>query len=723
MLFGLWRRLAAVLSRFFMRILPQNIMLILLFLTVLTIVQGAGAGLGIDNLINDSRHIQQLWELNADKSLVSSIKLSIIFNSPTFWTSFFLLYTGGAIVVFSIGRRSVLTYAHRYTLWDGFKAYVMACGVYAVLLVAWITSGALQDGSGVGLRIFLGWLAASIAGFALIIALSLIMRWIFWLGYPVARGGGAAFWQIIPDIRDRARRLLVWKSANMWIVYPFFLLTFFVVTSYKLIPVIALLSLVIFVFLFVQIFLKFDLKWRYRAVLFALVVMGAPVLLGFVSVPEYKLTFEGIRGPDGEDHYAQPLDLAAPVEPVCEGGITPMQRVAAVEALDAWKARHDAVFGNGKPKLVVVATSGGAYRAGYWTAMVLDRIAWDSAPGRPLEGMAQSIRLIAGASGGMVGAGYFAALASSSGDRALVSPVEASMDSDLGTFQAPDTPWPEGTDPEDAVILDRFKTTFPVPGDSLSPVAQAMFRNDLPSLFWPTAPRLDRGKVLERQWRRMGVSYLDLFEGEQEGWRPSIVMSPTIVETGQPLLISNLDLSFMPRVGQGEVEDFFKRFPCSQDSFTLATAVRMNATFPLVSPAVSLPTRPARRVADAGYYDNYGISLVAAYLSNKAVRDWIQGKHIRRAGSAASRFSAGYRAGDGLQRWQARVAAVRGCGGGAGCAEGRDSGAQLDFEPGCRSALGAAFHNGVPERAGDAKCGASLSGRVSALGRLREFCR
>jgi hypothetical protein len=42
--------------------------------------------------------------------------------------------------------------------------------------------------------------------------------------------------------------------------------------------------------------------------------------------------------------------------------------------------------------------------------------------------------------------------------------------------------------------------------------------------------------------------------------------------------------------------------------------VRINASFPYVSPAVNLPTDPPRRVVDAGYYDNYGIQVASAWL-------------------------------------------------------------------------------------------------------------
>lgn len=47
----------------------------------------------------------------------------------------------------------------------------------------------------------------------------------------------------------------------------------------------------------------------------------------------------------------------------------------------------------------------------------------------------------------------------------------------------------------------------------------------------------------------------------------------------------------------------------------------MSASFPYVSPAVYLPSEPPVRVVDAGYYDNYGVDLGAAWIF--ANRFWI----------------------------------------------------------------------------------------------------
>jgi hypothetical protein len=118
-----------------------------------------------------------------------------------------------------------------------------------------------------------------------------------------------------------------------------------------------------------------------------------------------------------------------------------------------------------------------------------------------------------------------------------------------------------------------------------------------------------------------------------------------MVEDGRRLLISNLDLRY-PVSNDGhqlgydtdvpkalaelnknyshEALELFRMFPKARGRFPLSTAVRMSASFPYFSPAVPLPTKPRRRVVDAGYFDNYGVSLAAAFLFSKKNQDWFR---------------------------------------------------------------------------------------------------
>src|SRR5205823_123205 len=68
----------------------------------------------------------------------------------------------------------------------------------------------------------------------------------------------------------------------------------------------------------------------------------------------------------------------------------------------------------------------------------------------------------------------------------------------------------------------------------------------------------------------------------------------------------------------------FRLFRGAQHGVKLSTAVRMSASFPIFSPAVPLPTWPRRRVVDAGYYDNYGVSLSSNWLFSRANFQWVR---------------------------------------------------------------------------------------------------
>ena len=199
--------------------------------------------------------------------------------------------------------------------------------------------------------------------------------------------------------------------------------------------------------------------------------------------------------------------------------------------------------------------------------------------------------------------------------------------------------------------------------DQLDAVAGRLVFADLLSVLNPFLQKGDRGRTLEQTWIRwtggerdspMGRPLQSFAADERLGWRPSMVYTPMMVEDGRRILVSNLDLAFATRnVGglliepssrkidrpayQGEDLDtsihdeddvfslssveFFRLFPESHD-FRVTTAVRMSASFPWVSPAISLPTLPPRRVVDAGYYDNYGVNLTALWLSK--MRSWLE---------------------------------------------------------------------------------------------------
>jgi hypothetical protein len=270
-------------------------------------------------------------------------------------------------------------------------------------------------------------------------------------------------------------------------------------------------------------------------------------------------------------------------------------------ALQNWLARvtpaAPAQAGAPKPKLAIVSVSGGAARSAFWVALVLDRLE------SQIPGFGRHVRIITGASGGMVGAAFYIKLRR---DR----------------LESPDAP--------------AIATSSTIPLNSITPVAAYVALRDVWLALLPGGSGNDRGIVLERDWSGIDFPIRSLRGHEEQGEIPSIILSPMLVEDGRRLLISNLDLAKLTASSGSEVNwndagsrshlyslsavEFFRLFPRAAD-FHLATGVRMSASFPYVSPAVNLPTDPPRRVVDAGYYDNYGIQLAAAWAQTNA--DWL----------------------------------------------------------------------------------------------------
>ncbi len=142
-------------------------------------------------------------------------------------------------------------------------------------------------------------------------------------------------------------------------------------------------------------------------------------------------------------------------------------------------------------------------------------------------------------------------------------------------------------------------------------------------------------RLLRQQDRRLSPlqrTFADLYPLEAQGRRPSLILAPMLVEDSRRLLISNLDLRQLAvaggRLGPNGHNgppleeqplsrsglECFKLFPLAMSRLEVGTAARLNATFPVISPAVSLPTLPPRHVVDAGYFDNYGVDLAVMWL-------------------------------------------------------------------------------------------------------------
>lgn len=375
---------------------------------------------------------------------------------------------------------------------------------------------------------------------------------------------------------------------------------------------------------------------------------------------ENRLAAQTLAAREGADNALALEAYKAADQAVAEGGATKTCAVATVRPVFSREVVYPAMelrFGpDVKPPLALVCVSGGGSRAAAWTMRVLlemeraflapgtypwepkdrtgtERPQWWGLldPLRSAEPVAfpYHVRLLTGASGGMIAGSFYAAsLAPPTGPERVnrnVSPLTGGELTDHDLFKG-------------------------VCADFLTPIVHTLVTHDLPTLLLPRQTDWDRGRRLEETWRaalhgQLGKPFSDLRDGEEKGWRPSLVFAPMLIEDGRQLFISNLDLRSVARnranlLGDGghlnpldvndpaprrllsrEGVEFFKLFPHATE-FQVGTAARMSASFPYVLPAVPLPTNPPRRVVDAGYYDNYGVSVAASWLFTHM--DWVR---------------------------------------------------------------------------------------------------
>lgn len=278
-----------------------------------------------------------------------------------------------------------------------------------------------------------------------------------------------------------------------------------------------------------------------------------------------------------------------------------------LETLEHWKADNLPLAGkSGKPPLVIVNTSGGGLRATLWTLRCLQHA--DSLLGGELM---ERTMLMTGSSGGLIGATYYRQLFLAQQNDPLL-------------------------DRNDPAILDEVST------DMLNPLAFSFVTNDMFVRYRTVTDRgmhytLDRGYTFERRLNEntrglLDVRLNDLVEPEREARIPLMAMAPASINDGRRLVIASQPMAFLTNIvpegrlhnnGQPEAIEFQRMFH-DQDAgeLKLTSALRMNATFPYITPLVSLPSSPPMRVMDAGLRDNYGYRISLAFLHT--FREWIR---------------------------------------------------------------------------------------------------
>jgi hypothetical protein len=230
---------------------------------------------------------------------------------------------------------------------------------------------------------------------------------------------------------------------------------------------------------------------------------------------------------------------------------------------------------------IVVAASGGGIQAAAWTARVLTSL-------RSVPGFDERLRLISAVSGGSVGAMYVLAGLPGCG--------------------------PPGRDP-------AFDPAAAAAESSLHAVGWGLVFKDLPRTIAPffSSPYVDRGSLLEDAWKREQRLQQAHSAAWLASWRrnvaqgrcPAVIYNAMAAETGEPMLFSTLGLP-----STLAAFNFYARYP--DRDVPVTTAARLSASFPFVAPAARADADNASRgythVVDGGYFDNYGISSLAAVV-------------------------------------------------------------------------------------------------------------
>ena len=272
-----------------------------------------------------------------------------------------------------------------------------------------------------------------------------------------------------------------------------------------------------------------------------------------------------------------------------------------IAILENWKKHQDSE----KPLLVVMNTSGGGHRSATFTMSMLQHL--DSITGGAIM---KKIFLVNGASGGMIGATYFRELYLRRQNGANIHLQDMQYVDDIASD-----------------VLNPLFSSF-VARDLIAPAQKFRINN-----FTYVK---DRGYAFEEKMNSNTGGMLDKPIGayaaaEKAANIPLYFFNSVVTRDSRKMIISTQPVSFMmqgwqdttamPEMDPDAID--FGAFFAKQNPYDLRvlTALRMNATFPIVLPNVWLPSNPVIDVMDAGLRDNYGQETTLRFL--EAFDDWI----------------------------------------------------------------------------------------------------
>jgi hypothetical protein len=289
-----------------------------------------------------------------------------------------------------------------------------------------------------------------------------------------------------------------------------------------------------------------------------------------------------------------------------------LEKLSSPQAMEADKKNMEAILnrwkqkqGEDKPLLILMTTSGGGTRSATFTMNVLQHL--DSITGGDIM---KKTFLITGASGGMIGATYFREL------------YRQKLQNPSINLQA------KGY--VDNIADDLLNPTF------TSFIARDLFAPEQKFKMGPYTYLRDRGYAFELALNDntngvLNKQLRDYVADESAANIPLMFYHNVITRDAKMMMISTQPLRFMMRPPIDSIDGAstpdavdFTTFFARQDPYNLRilTALRMNATFPVVLPNVWLPSNPVIDVMDGGLRDNYGVSTSLRFLSH--MQKWIE---------------------------------------------------------------------------------------------------
>lgn len=272
-----------------------------------------------------------------------------------------------------------------------------------------------------------------------------------------------------------------------------------------------------------------------------------------------------------------------------------------INILNRWKTRQK----EEKPLLIMMNFSGGGLRGASFSMNVLQQL--DSATGGNIM---RKTFMMTGASGGMLAAAYFRELCRMRDAGEKIDPLDKKYLNNIS----------------DDLLNSVFSSW--ITRDIIAPTQKFSYNHN--------SYVKDRGYAFEEKLNQNTGGLLNHEMGfyktyESSASIPLMLFNSAVTRDLKKMIISTQPVSFMMNAGYvdsvskfagPDAIDFAALFKHqSPMKLRLLSALRMNATYPYVLPAVWLPTEPVIDVMDAGLRDNYGQETTMRFLY--VFRDWI----------------------------------------------------------------------------------------------------